>query len=69
MLCVDRLTYRQPLFAGSTSLPEDTAPFVAGGLAVFLLTIVLLATGGLGAGKISLPSPPNPTEVVSSAQQ
>ena len=49
---------------GATSLPEDTAPFVAGGLAAVLLVVALLATGGLGVGSISLPSPPNPAEVV-----
>lgn len=46
------------LLAGSTSLPEDTAPLVAGGLAALLLVVALLATGNIGAGSISLPSPP-----------
>ncbi len=55
--------------AGATSLPEDTAPFVAGGLAAVLLVVALLATGGLGVGSISLPSPPNPTQVAEVVQQ
>ena len=41
--------------AGSTSLPEETAPFVAGGLALIFVVVALLATGGLGAGSIQLP--------------
>ncbi|KAL3138823.1 hypothetical protein ABBQ32_005658 [Trebouxia sp. C0010 RCD-2024] len=40
---------------GATSLPEDTAPFVAGGLALILVVVALLATGGLGVGSIQLP--------------
>ena len=43
------------MFAGSTSLPEDTAPFVAGGLALIFVVVALTATGGLGAGSIQLP--------------
>jgi len=54
---------------GATSLPEDTAPFVAGGLAAVLLVVALLATGGLGVGSISLPSPPNPAQVAEVVQQ
>lgn len=49
---------------GATSLPEDTAPFVAGGLALVLVVVALLATGNIGVGSISLPSVPNPAEVV-----
>ena len=41
--------------AGATSLPEDTAPFVAGGLALIFVVVALLATGGLGVGSIQLP--------------
>ena len=52
------------MFAGATSLPEDTAPFVAGGLALVLVVVALLATGNIGVGSISLPSVPNPAEVV-----
>ena len=43
-------------FAGSTSLPDDAAPLVAGGLAALLIVVALLATGNIGAGSIQLPS-------------
>ena len=44
------------LFAGSTSLPDDAAPLVAGGLAALFIVVALLATGNIGAGSIQLPS-------------
>lgn len=46
-------------FVGSTSLPDDAAPIVAGGLAVLLIVVALLATGNIGAGSIQLPGPPS----------
>lgn len=52
--------------AGSTSLPDDAAPLVAGGLAALFLVVALLATGNIGAGSIQLPGK---EEVVEATQQ